>query len=138
MLNVKNKKITVLGLARSGVASANLLYGLGAKVRISDVKPKEKLNDFINQLVSRDIEVSTSSDQIKDIHDADMVILSPGIPSDIPAMVEAKKENIPVIGEVELAYQVCKCESLPLPGQMEKQRPPVWLEIFSSQHGTGR
>src|SRR5208283_504215 len=120
MLSVKNKKITVLGLARSGVAAANLLYELGAQVKISDIKPKEKLNSFINQLASKDIEVSAPSDQIKDILESDMVILSPGIPSDIPGVIEAKKRNIPVIGEVELAYRVCKATMVAITGSNGK------------------
>lgn len=116
MFDAKNKKIAVLGLARSGVAAANLLYELGAKVMVSDTKPREKLNNFINQLVSRDIEISASANQVNDIQDANMVILSPGIPSDIPAVLEAKKRNIPVIGEVELAYRVCKAPIIAITG----------------------
>jgi UDP-N-acetylmuramoylalanine--D-glutamate ligase len=119
-LEAKNKNVTVLGLARSGVAAANLLYNHGVKVKISDIKPREKLNKFITQLASLRIEVSTSANQVKDVESADLVIISPGVPSDIPAILEAKKRNIPVISEVELAYQFSESPWIAITGSNGK------------------
>ena len=120
MMDVKDKNITILGLARSGVAAANVLYELGAKVLVSDIKAIEKLDGFVKQLISRDIKISTSGDQVKDIQNADWVILSPGIPLDIPAVIEARRRNIPVISEVELAFQMCKAPFIAISGSNGK------------------
>lgn len=119
-LEVENKKITILGLARSGVAAANLLNKYGAKVKISDIKPREKLEKFIAQLASSNIEVSITTDQIKDIESAELVVISPGVPSDIPAILEAKKQNIPVISEIELAYKFSSAHWIAITGSNGK------------------
>ncbi|MFB3894896.1 MAG: UDP-N-acetylmuramoyl-L-alanine--D-glutamate ligase [bacterium] len=119
-LEVKNKRITVLGLARSGVAAANLLFNHGAIVKISDVKPKEKLEKFISQLAGSEIQVSTAADQVKDIETAELVVISPGVPSDIPAIKEAKTRNIPVISEIELAYQFSQAHWVAITGSNGK------------------
>ena len=119
-LEVKNKKITVLGLARSGVAAANLLFKYGAKVTVSDTQPREKLEQFIAQLSSDKISVSTSANQVKDIESADLVVISPGVPSDIPAILEAQNRNIPVISEVELAYQFSQAPWIAITGSNGK------------------
>lgn len=120
MIDVQNKKVTVLGLARSGVAAANVLHKLGAEVLISDIKPKEKLKDFINQLTSNEIIVSTESNQVEEIEKADMVIVSPGVPTDIPAIQVAQRRNIPILGEVELAYRICKAPIIAITGSNGK------------------
>ena len=127
MMNLKNKKVTVLGLARSGVAAANLLFERGAQVLVSDIKPKENLGNFINQLVSKDIVISENGDQIQDIKNADLVILSPGIPSDIPAVLEARKRNISVISEIELAYRLCKAPMIAITGSNGKTTTTSWV-----------
>jgi UDP-N-acetylmuramoylalanine--D-glutamate ligase len=133
MFNVKNKKITVLGLARSGVAAANVLYELGAKVLVSDVKTKENLKGFMDQLKSHDIQVSAPGDQVHDIENSDLVILSPGIPLNIPAILEAKKNNITVFGEVELAYRLCKAPIIAITGSNGKTTTTSWVgEILKS------
>ncbi|MCX7919101.1 MAG: UDP-N-acetylmuramoyl-L-alanine--D-glutamate ligase [bacterium] len=119
-LSVTNKNITVLGMARSGVAAANLLAKHGAKVKISDIKPRESLEKFIQQLVSPEIEISTSANQVEDIKSAELVILSPGIPTDIPAVQEAKNRNIPVLSEIELAYQFSQANWIAITGSNGK------------------
>lgn len=119
-VKVENKKVTVLGLARSGVAAANLLFRHGAKVKISDIKPQEKLEKFISQLASSEIKVSTAANQVADIESADLVIISPGVPSDIPTIQEAKKRNIPVISELELAYQFSQANWIAITGSNGK------------------
>lgn len=120
MWNVKNKKVTVLGLARSGIAAANLLFEDGAIVRISDIEPMEKLKQYIKELISQDIEISVSANQIKDIENAELIIVSPGIPSDIPAIQIARKRNIPVISEIELAYQYSSAAIIAITGSNGK------------------
>ncbi|MDI6784654.1 MAG: UDP-N-acetylmuramoyl-L-alanine--D-glutamate ligase, partial [bacterium] len=117
---MENKKVTVLGLARSGVAAANLLFKYGAKVTVSDTKPREQLAQFIAQLSSPEIAVSASASQVKDIESAELVIISPGVPSDIPAIIAAKNRNIPVISEVELAYQFSQAPWVAITGSNGK------------------
>lgn len=104
---VKNKNVTILGLSKSGVAAANLLYNLGAKVCVSEIKPEKAVKEYIEQLISPLISIHCDSkDQIADLENAELVVVSPGVPSTNPTIVFARENGIPVIGEIELAYKV--------------------------------
>jgi UDP-N-acetylmuramoylalanine--D-glutamate ligase len=101
------KKVTVIGLARSGLACANLLYRLGAQVAVTDSKPRAALQDAIAHLESSDILVECGGHSEEYIIGRDMVVLSPGIPDEAPPVRWALKHNIPVYSEIETAWTVC-------------------------------
>jgi UDP-N-acetylmuramoylalanine--D-glutamate ligase len=103
----KDKNILVVGLARSGTGAANLLYELGAKVTITDTKPRSVLKTNIERLFPT-VKVITEGNPSEVFDEADMIVISPGVPLDIPPLESAKAKQIPVIGELELAYQVMK------------------------------
>lgn len=105
----KGKNILVIGLARSGTGAANLLAELGARVSITDKKSPNELNEQKKQLLPavKFIEEDKAGDIIDSL---DMIIISPGVPLYIPLLVKANIKGIPVIGELELAYQVIKSE----------------------------
>lgn len=84
---VSGKTVLVAGLGKSGQGAADLLRAHGATVRLSDSKPAEGV-------LPQTIETFTC---------VDLIVLSPGVPTDIPEVVAAKQRGIPVIGEVELA-----------------------------------
>jgi len=101
----KGKKILVVGLARSGMGAANLLAELGAKVLITDKKSPDMLTDQIKQL-SASVKFMPQEKAEDVIDSMDMIVISPGVPVYIPLLVKANIKGIPVIGELELAYQV--------------------------------
>lgn len=103
----KDKEIVVIGLARSGVGAANLLSSLGAKVTITDTKPRSLLEGNIKRL-SPSIKVITGDNPQEVFEEAELIVISPGVPLDIPPLIHAKARGIPIIGELELAYQVLK------------------------------
>ena len=84
---VSGKTVLVAGLGKSGQGAADLLRAHGAIVRLSDSKPAEGV-------LPQTVETFTR---------VDLIVLSPGVPTDIPEVVAAKQRGIPVIGEVELA-----------------------------------
>jgi len=96
MIQLQGKKVTVLGLGRSGIAASELLLSRGAKVFGSDsgnpVIPKGLFDHELGEHTNR-------------IFDADIIIVSPGIPSDSPVLREARRRKIRILGEIELAYQ---------------------------------
>ncbi len=103
----KNKKILVVGLAKSGTGAANLLAELGARVSITDKKSPDMLGDQKKQLLPAVKFIE--EDKAEDIIDSmDMIVISPGVPLYVPLLVKANIKGIPVIGELELAYQVVK------------------------------
>jgi UDP-N-acetylmuramoylalanine--D-glutamate ligase len=105
----KDKNILVVGLARSGTGAANLLSELGARVTITDTKSRSVLENNIKRL-SPAVKVMTEGNPSEAFDTADMIVISPGVPLDIPPLESAKAKGIPVIGELELAYQVIKSE----------------------------
>ncbi|MFZ5907677.1 MAG: UDP-N-acetylmuramoyl-L-alanine--D-glutamate ligase [Nitrospirota bacterium] len=109
-MTLRDKKITVVGLARSGVGAANLLAGLGALVTVTDRKEAKDLGKFITQLnpAVRPVLGSHPDDLFLN---ADMIVVSPGVSSDLPQLRSAGARGIPVIGELELAYRIIRDSS---------------------------
>lgn len=95
----------VVGLARSGLAAAKLLLARGARVRANDVRPGQELSSEWAELAERGVEVITGSHPAGLATGIDLVVVSPGVPSDAPPLQEARGHGIPVWGELELAYR---------------------------------
>jgi UDP-N-acetylmuramoylalanine--D-glutamate ligase len=103
-MEIKGKKVIIIGAARSGIGSANLLSMMGADVTITDKKKEEEL-PIIDRLSPA---VKKKLGDYPTMNDADLVIVSPGVPLDIRPLREAKAKGIKIIGELELAYRLIK------------------------------
>ncbi len=106
-LITKDKRVTVVGLARSGVGAANMLSRLGADVTVTDIKGKEELRDFTSRLNSS-VKLVLGAHPEHIFATADLLVISPGVPLNIPPIVNAHSKGVPVIGELELAYQILR------------------------------
>jgi len=104
-LDLANKRVLVVGLGKSGVASALFLQSRGAHVTVSDVKPQDQLGKEISVLLDRGIAVETGGHGERTFRGQDLIVVSPGVPADSPLLVQARAVGEPVIGEVELASQ---------------------------------
>ncbi|MCG2709903.1 MAG: UDP-N-acetylmuramoyl-L-alanine--D-glutamate ligase [Thermodesulfovibrionales bacterium] len=104
-MEIRDKKILVFGLAESGVGASNLLASLGAKVTVTDSKPKEALMKYVERLLPA-VRLSLGGHPDGILQGVDMIVLSPGVPPDIQPLKKAKEMGIRIIGELELAYQV--------------------------------
>jgi UDP-N-acetylmuramoylalanine--D-glutamate ligase len=96
----KDKKVLVIGMARSGIAAARKLKELGAVVTINDSKSFEEIKDDIDGL-NVDMQLGGKP---RGITNFDMLVMSPGVPTHLDFVLEAKNHDIPVIGELELGY----------------------------------
>jgi UDP-N-acetylmuramoylalanine--D-glutamate ligase len=101
---IEGKRISVMGMARSGVSCAILLHKLGAEVFVSDLKKKELLTLQIEQLEEFDIDYETGGHTSQALQNKDFLVVSPGIPSDIPILSQAESLGIPRFSEIEVAY----------------------------------
>ncbi|MBL8013601.1 MAG: UDP-N-acetylmuramoyl-L-alanine--D-glutamate ligase, partial [Candidatus Omnitrophica bacterium] len=117
--DLKNKKVTVLGAARSGVAAAHLALRLGATAKLSEFKKKSDVGDDIEHLNAKVICEFGGHTQAF-IEDSDYVILSPGIRQDCSAALWAIQNHIPVLGEIELAYRFCPAPVIAVTGSNGK------------------
>ncbi|MCD6490431.1 MAG: UDP-N-acetylmuramoyl-L-alanine--D-glutamate ligase [Thermodesulfobacterium sp.] len=106
-MDLKNKKVVVLGFGKSGKAAVRLLLKLGAEVIVSEAKELDAFSsENLELFKSQGVHFETGSHRKETLLSADLVITSPGIPREVYA--ECLKKDIPVIGEIELAWQFLK------------------------------
>jgi len=104
-VNVNDKRVLVVGLGKSGVASALFLKSKGARVTVSDTKPSDQLKDEIPVLLDQGIAVETGGHGERTFGGQDLIVVSPGVPTDAPPLVQARALGGKIIGEIELASQ---------------------------------
>jgi UDP-N-acetylmuramoylalanine--D-glutamate ligase len=104
-VDLQGKRALVVGLGKSGVASALFLKSRGARVTVSDSKPEAELRNEILLLLDHGITVETGGHGDRTFRGQDLIVVSPGVPFDAPQLEQARALGEPVIGEVELAAQ---------------------------------
>jgi hypothetical protein len=104
-MDVIDKRVLVVGLGKSGVASALFLKARGARVTVSDAKPQDQLKDEIPVLLDQGIAVETGGHGERTFGGQDLIVVSPGVATDAPPLVQARALGENVIGEIELAAQ---------------------------------
>jgi UDP-N-acetylmuramoylalanine--D-glutamate ligase len=104
-MDLNNKRVLVVGLGKSGVASALFLKAHGAQVTVSDTKSGDELRNEIPVLLDHGITVETGGHGDRTFRGQDLIVVSPGVPVDAPPLVQARALGESVIGEIELAAQ---------------------------------
>ncbi|WP_330944825.1 UDP-N-acetylmuramoyl-L-alanine--D-glutamate ligase [Streptococcus anginosus] len=118
--NFANKKVLVLGLAKSGEAAARLLDKLGAIVTVNDGKPFEE-NPAAQSLLEEGIKVVTGGHPLELLDEEfELMVKNPGIRYDNPMVARALEKKIPVITEVELAYLISDAPIIGITGSNGK------------------
>lgn len=102
-MNIEGKKVLVVGVARSGIAVARLLAERGAIVIANDVKPQSQLAREADELKRLGVMVSLGGHPRSLFENADLIVLSPGVPSDLAQLEIARNREIEIISEPELA-----------------------------------
>ncbi len=104
-MDLNGKRVLVVGLGKSGVASALFLKARGARVTVSDAKTEDELREEIPVLLDHGIAVETGGHGERTFRGQDLIVVSPGVPVDAPPLVQARALRETVIGELELAGQ---------------------------------
>ena len=137
-MDLRGKKVTVVGLGKSGVAACNLLGEKGAKVSITDCLDNQKTRENILKLKNKknivNIEIGRHTESL--VKDADLIVASPGVSIHSLPFLWAKKKGIPVIGEIELAFAFCPAPIVAITGTNGKTTVTTLVgQIFKA---TGR
>lgn len=114
-MEIRNKKISIIGAVRSGVGAAKLAKNLGAIPFVSDSGSQEKLKSSIEILKNEkiDFEIGTHSDKV---FDCDLMVVSPGVPSNANVIKDAGEKKIKIISEIEFASLFCKANVIAITG----------------------
>jgi UDP-N-acetylmuramoylalanine--D-glutamate ligase len=138
MMVMKDKKVLIVGLARSGAGAARLLSLMGAEVTVTDKRSQDELSEVVRGL-SPYVRLALGGHPKEVFADADLIVVSPGVPLEIGPVASAMAKGIPVIGELELAYQlIAASNESGVRGKKEDQSPvtshrsPAFLAITGS------
>jgi UDP-N-acetylmuramoylalanine--D-glutamate ligase len=106
-MNLKNKHITIIGARKSGIGAAKLVKDAGGIPFVSDSGTKENLKEFITLLEKENISYEADGHSER-VFECDLMVISPGVPSDVKVIVDARKAGKKIISEIELANNFCK------------------------------
>jgi UDP-N-acetylmuramoylalanine--D-glutamate ligase len=120
MMELKGKKVLVVGLGKSGLAAALFLRHRGALVTVSDVRSAEALAKDIPALLEEGIMVEAGGHGLLTFRRQDLIVVSPGVPLNTPELAQVRSFGLPVIGELELAARFLKGSILAITGSNGK------------------
>lgn len=112
----KDKKITIVGLARSGLAAAFLLYDLGAQVSVTDNQDNEFVWRNRAKLKAKNIEIELGRHSPEFIRDRDLIVVSPGVTNTSAPIIWAQNYKIPIISEIEVGWILCPATIIAVTG----------------------
>ncbi|MFQ6672128.1 MAG: UDP-N-acetylmuramoyl-L-alanine--D-glutamate ligase [Candidatus Tectimicrobiota bacterium] len=103
--SLKDRRVVVVGLGRTGMATTRLLVGLGAQVSVTDAKPASELAAAVAELPAG-VECAFGGHPLKLVRRAHLVVTSPGVAWDAPPLAAAREAGVEVISEMELAWRL--------------------------------
>ena len=131
-MELKNKRVLVVGLGKSGLAAALFLRDRGARVTVSDTRSAGALGDQIPALLDAGIMVEAGGHGLLTFRRQDLIIVSPGVPLDTPEVKQAVQLGLTVIGELELASRFLFGEIVAITGSNGKTTTTTLLgQIFA-------
>jgi len=119
-MELKNKRVLVVGLGKSGLAAALFLRERGAQVTVSDTRSAEALAKEIPTLLDHGIAVETGGHGVLTFRRQDLIVVSPGVPLDTPELLNTRALGLPIIGELELAARFLQGKVLAITGSNGK------------------
>ncbi|HEV2274939.1 MAG TPA: UDP-N-acetylmuramoyl-L-alanine--D-glutamate ligase [Acidobacteriaceae bacterium] len=132
-MELKGKKVLVVGLGKSGLAAALFARRRGAQVTVSDQRSADALAKEIPALLEAGIAVETGGHGLLTFRRQDLIVVSPGVPFDTPELVQVRSFGLPVIGELELAAQFLQGRILAITGSNGKTTTTALCgEIFQA------
>jgi UDP-N-acetylmuramoylalanine--D-glutamate ligase len=132
-MELKGKKVLVVGLGKSGLAAALFLRRRGAQVTVSDLRSAEALSKEIPSLLEAGIVVEAGGHGLLTFRRQDLIVVSPGVPLSTPELVQVQNLGLPIIGELELAARFLKGKVLAITGSNGKTTTTTLCgEIFSA------
>jgi len=135
-MELKNKRVLVVGLGKSGKSAAIFLRDRGAKVTVSDMRSAEALAGEIPALLDAGVMVETGGHGLLTFRRQDLIVVSPGVPCDTPELKQVRAFGLPIIGELELASRFLQGQIVAITGSNGKTTTTALLgKIFADAGG---
>ena len=135
-MELKNKRVLVVGLGKSGKSAALFLRDRGARVTVSDARSAEALAGEIPALLDAGIMVETGGHGLLTFRRQDLIVVSPGVPYDTPELKQVRAFGLPIIGELELASRFLQGQIVAITGSNGKTTTTALLgKIFADAGG---
>ncbi|MGH7235611.1 MAG: UDP-N-acetylmuramoyl-L-alanine--D-glutamate ligase [Nitrospiraceae bacterium] len=131
----RSKKVTVVGLARSGVAAARLLQAVGARVTVADGKEEAALAEALSRLERGTLAVKVGPGYESALEGADVVVISPGVPARMESLQAARRRGARIIGELELASRFLTAPVIAITGTNGKSTTVTLVGLILEQSG---
>ena len=128
-------RVTVMGLARSGVAACRLLQTAGARVTVADRKEPAELTAVLGGIDLDHVGVTVGMQYESSLDEADLVVISPGVPYRLAPIEAARRRGVKVIGELELASQFLRSPLLAITGTNGKSTTVTLIGKFLAESG---
>ena len=128
MLDMKDKRVLVVGLGASGMAAAKWLLRQGARVKVTEKQNNHFYIKRAEQLLSKGAQVELGTHSQGFLSDSDLAVVSPGISMHEPVINWLKKGNIPIVSEIELGYLYCPCPIIAVTGTNGKTTVSTLLD----------
>jgi UDP-N-acetylmuramoylalanine--D-glutamate ligase len=134
-MELAGAKVTVVGLARSGVAVAHLLQAAGARVTVADRKDRSELSVVLRQLDQSKVSATLGSGYESALDTADLVVISPGVPYRLEALERVRRRGVKVLSELEIASRFLTVPILALTGTNGKSTTVTLIGNMLEQSG---
>jgi UDP-N-acetylmuramoylalanine--D-glutamate ligase len=135
-MEFKGKKILVVGFGKSGLATARCLIKRGADVTIGDIKPESALDaGILKEVRDAGAKLETGGHELATFLNADMIIVSPGVPLNIKPLTAARDKEVPISGEFEMASRLIDMPILAVTGTNGKTTTVSLIEEIIKRSG---
>lgn len=128
-------RVTVMGLARSGVAASRLLQAAGARVTVADRKESAELTSALGAIDRDHVGVTVGAQYESSLDEADLVVISPGVPYRLASLEAVRRRGVKVISELELASQFFRSPLLAITGTNGKSTTVTLIGKFLAESG---
>ena len=128
------KGIAIVGMARTGMAVAEVMAGLGARVVLYDKKPAEELTEALAEARRLGVEARPGTDSV-DLEGIDMLVPSPGVSRGAAVFAEAERRGVEVVSEIELAYRLSRAPIVAVTGTNGKTTTTILIGDILAKGG---
>jgi UDP-N-acetylmuramoylalanine--D-glutamate ligase len=134
-MDLRGKKVLVVGLARTGVATAKFLKAKGSVVTTTEVKSEEEMKETVRELKGMDLSTEWGGHQTETFLKQDLIVVSPGVDLSMDPLQKAIRQGIRVISEIELAYHFIHVPILAVTGTNGKTTTTLLLGEMLKEDG---